>query len=361
VVTLLETPRSTGTSAGDYAAEYYASYAGHGDYDWATQAWRDFFLQAAGRVKALTNARTVLDVGCAKGLLVQALAGLGVDAHGIDVSEHAISRAHEDVRDRLRVASATDPIDGRYDLITCIEVLEHMSPVDAQVAIDNMCAASDLILFTSTPGHFDDPTHVNVRPTADWVASFAERGFFRRTDVSLDFLATWGVLVQKADLSPRDLVHRYEAEYATLHAEVVEKRTALLEAHREIARLHGGEGGPAEVKRLQKELARHEKTTRDMQAEMVAAQSDLLTTRDHIIGLEAKTEELARRLVVHKQRLTKQQERASELQKKLHTQRRRAEENQHRADESRRRVDELLASRTWRLGRMLTRPFRSTR
>ena len=177
----------TGTSSDDYTPAYYS----HGDYegyDWETERWREFFLSAAGRIRAMTNARTCLDVGCAKGLLVQALVAVGVDATGVDLSGDAIAGAHEDVRDRLSVASATEPIEGRYDLITCIEVLEHMSPTDAQTAIDRMCAASDLILFTSTPGHFDEPTHVNVRPTAEWVAAFAERGYFRRTDVNLDFL-----------------------------------------------------------------------------------------------------------------------------------------------------------------------------
>ena len=353
-----DSPTSTGTSSADYADDYYTSYRGHEDYDWDTDHWREFFLSAAGRIKALTNAQTSLDVGCAKGLLVQALVSVGVDATGVDVSEHAIATAHVEVRDRLRVGSATEPIDGRYDLITCVEVLEHLSPSDAQLAIDRMCAASDLILFTSTPGHFEDPTHINVRPTAEWVTAFAERGFFRRTDVNLEFLAPWGVLVQKAlpEAQPtaRDLVHRYESQYAALHVEVMEKRKALLETHREIGRLHVEGADTEEVRRLRGQLADMTQEVHRLKDARVSAEHEVLTTRDHIIGLEARTEEAARLLVIFKERLNLQREKAAELQRRIRVQRRRAEESERRAEA-------LVASRTWRVGRMLTRPFRRGR
>src|SRR4051794_30979051 len=104
----------------DYGATYYndSHLGGHGDYDWASDHWRNFFLGIAQRIVGLLEPESVLDVGCAKGLLVQALTSLGVDARGSDISEFAVSAAHPDVADRLWVADATEPIDGRYDLIT---------------------------------------------------------------------------------------------------------------------------------------------------------------------------------------------------------------------------------------------------
>ena len=328
-------------------------FDGHRDYDWDTARWREFFLAAAARIRALTNARTALDVGCSKGLLVQALVSVGVDAVGVDTNKGAVAAAHPDVRDRLRIGSATDPIEDRYDLVTCVEVLQHLAPAQAQLAIDRMTAATDLVLFSSTPGHFEDPTHVNVRPTAEWVAAFAERGFYRRIDVNLDFLAPWAVLVQRGEPSPRDLVHAYESQYAPLHAEVIEKRAALRESHEEIARLHS-EGRPGDIRRLRQELASRQEQLGDLRSELAAAQHDVLTTRDHIIGLEAKAEEAARRLVNLRERQSSQREEIEQLQRRVRAQRRRAEEKE-------REVQALLASRTWRLGSLFTRPFRSGR
>ena len=125
---------SEGTRSEDYSSTYYndAHLGGYDHYTWDNDEWRTFFLSVADRIVGVVNPRTVLDVGSARGLLVQALASRNVDAVGIDISEHAVQTAHEDVRDRLRVESATEPLGGPYDLVTCIEVLEHMAPGDAQ-------------------------------------------------------------------------------------------------------------------------------------------------------------------------------------------------------------------------------------
>ena len=90
---------------------------------------------------------------------------------------------------------------------------------------------------------------------------------------------------------------------------------------------------------------------RELERQALEAQHEVLTTRDHIIGLEAKADELSTRLSVHRTRLKKQQEKVEDLQQRLNRQRRRADDNQ-------RQVDELKGSRAWRVGRMLTRPFR---
>jgi len=68
----------------------------------------------------------VLDAGCAIGFLVEALRERGVDARGFDISEYAISQVPEHLQPYCTLGSITDEIDGRYDLITCIEVLEHL-------------------------------------------------------------------------------------------------------------------------------------------------------------------------------------------------------------------------------------------
>ncbi len=232
-------PAQIGTTASDYNGYYYASHLGSDEeYGWESPTWRVFFTNVANRIVALTASRRVLDVGCARGLLVQALVGEGIEAYGSDISETAIASAHPEVRDRLSVATAVDPIEGRWDLITCIEVVEHMSPSDADKALANLCAATDRVLFSSGPGDYAEPTHINVRPPADWAASFAEHGFFRRTDVDLSFLTPWAVLFERADLDIRAVVHRYEAYAYPLRVEVLEKRAALLEAHRTISTLH---------------------------------------------------------------------------------------------------------------------------
>jgi Methyltransferase domain len=284
-----EQPTSVATEAQDYDDNYYHSYGGIDQpYEWASPHWRTFFTMVAERIRAVTNPGAVLDVGCARGLLVQALCEQGIDAYGIDVSQHAIETAHPDVSSRLSVGSAEE-VAGSWDLITCIEVLEHMAPSDAERAIDTMCAASDRVLLSSTPSHFSDPTHINVREPAAWAASFAERGFFRRIDVDVSFLAPWAVLFERATVNLHELVYRYEHYTYPMRVEVLEKRAALLDAQRKLSELErAGPESAARSSELQNRLDEATAANLDLRAANLDLRHKLLTSRDHAIGAEAE-------------------------------------------------------------------------
>jgi hypothetical protein len=364
-----------GTTSEDYASCYYneAHLGGYDDYRWDNERWQEFFTMVADRVIAATAPTTVLDVGCAKGLLVQGLMVRGVDAHGIDVSSHAIENSHPDVRDRLTVASATQPISGQWSLITCVEVLEHLSPADAQLAIDNMCAATDRVLFSSSPGDFDEPTHINTHPTALWVQWFAERGLFRRTDVDMSFLSPWAVLFERADPDVRSVVHRYESLLTPLIGEVLDKRSALLESHRRISTLHEQltDGPPGEYALAKQHADNLEAQLATVSEEVDRARHDRLTMRDHSIGLEAEIARLRADLAKARTRANLLRKRNDGLQAKLkaerHTRRRvrdlldevraKLAAERQRADAREREVRALKESRTWRAGRVLVAPF----
>lgn len=301
-----------GTTANDYTGCYFASHLGSDeDYSWDSPGWRNFFTTVAAKVVALTGAERVLDVGCARGLLVQALIGAGADAYGTDISESAVASAHADIHGRLSVSSAVDPMEGSWDLVTCVEVVEHMSPLDADQAIANMCAATDRVLFSSGPGDFVEPTHVNVRPPADWAAVFAEHGFFRRIDVDLSFLTPWAVLFERADLNLRAVVHRYETYAYPLRVEVLDKRAALLDAHRTITTL----------------------TDAQQSSDLAELRHHLLTLRDHAVGAEAE----------------------------LGTARREHERITRELEAVNRDREELRQSASWRVGQVVVAPLSGAR
>lgn len=303
----------TGTVAEDYSSCYYneAHLGGYDHYGWENEQWRGFFQLVADRVIVLSGGGRILDVGCAKGLLVQALREKGADAEGFDISEHAISSAHADVRDHLWVASAVEPIKKTYDLITCIEVIEHIAPEDAQRALDRITGATDRVLFSSSPGDHDEPTHVNTKPTATWAAWFAERGFHRRTDVDLTFLSPWAVLFERGEPTSRDLVQRYERQLADLTAELLEKRSSLLNAHRNISVLRDQvEAGTST------QLAEQVELVKKFEAEVLEARHSLLVNRDHVVGTEAEIGRLNREVVRLTDELRTATKRVSSLTKR---------------------------------------------
>ena len=168
--------RSSETGAAAYDAEYYHAGFGPTPYE-HSEYWLGFFGSVADALIKYLNPRTAFDAGCAMGFLVEALRDRGVEAWGADISDFAIQNVREDIRPYCRVASITKPIEGRYDLVACIEVLEHLTPDEASRAIANMAAATDVILLSSTPSDFSEPTHINVRPPIDWLQQFAAAGF----------------------------------------------------------------------------------------------------------------------------------------------------------------------------------------
>ena len=161
----------------DYGPDYYSHYYGRQGpitYSRENPAWLQFFGYVADEIVRQLGPRTALDVGCAKGFLVECLRDRGVVACGFDVSEYAISEVRPDMRPYYWVGSAASAIDKDYDLITCLEVCEHLPEPEAHEAVRQMTSHTDTILFSSTPSDFTEPTHVNVHPIVDWLRLFGQ-------------------------------------------------------------------------------------------------------------------------------------------------------------------------------------------
>lgn len=161
-----------------YDADYYHSHCGATPYSRDEKALMNHFRNFAATLVDRYAPTRVLDVGCAKGLLVEHLRDLGVDARGIDTSEYALSEVRQDMKPYCTYGSGLEPLDGQYDFITCIEVAEHLDESQAEALIANLCAHADDIVFSSTPLDFAEATHFNVQPTEYWQTLFARNGFF---------------------------------------------------------------------------------------------------------------------------------------------------------------------------------------
>lgn len=192
-----------------YGADYFESYAGE-PYNRQNQMWVSFFGSVADFIVDEFAPRTVLDAGCAIGFLVEALRDRGVDASGFDVSEYAISQVTDALKPYCVIGSVTDEIEGSFDLITCIEVLEHLPPVVADQAIANFARHTDRLLFSSTADDEEEPTHVNVRQPDEWVHVFAAHGFFPTTSRAALVIAPQAVVFERGEPVLVDALAAYE-------------------------------------------------------------------------------------------------------------------------------------------------------
>jgi SAM-dependent methyltransferase len=228
-------PREAADGAPQYGAYYYRHDCGI-PYE-RNEHWLGFFGRVADRIVADLHPTSVLDAGCAMGFLVEALVKRGVDASGVDVSDYAISQVHESVRDRCRVQSLTEPLGGRYDLVTCIEVVEHIAPEDADTVLANLCAATDRLLFSSTPQNYGEPTHLNVQPPEAWTAALAKQGFYRDLERDFSYLSPWAALYTRREEEAAETVRRYDRAWWRLHSQVGEMRTSLIALQEQLERL----------------------------------------------------------------------------------------------------------------------------
>ncbi len=115
-----------------------------------------------------------LDVGCAVGHAIKRLETLGVDAHGLDISDWAVSYANTP---RVRQGDfSQELIRKQFDLVYSYDVVEHVLPERLPFAICNLWQATkrDLLIVPATYENgetFDpnEPTHLVLQPHSWWV------------------------------------------------------------------------------------------------------------------------------------------------------------------------------------------------
>jgi 2-polyprenyl-6-hydroxyphenyl methylase / 3-demethylubiquinone-9 3-methyltransferase len=99
--------------------------------------------------------KTALDVGCGAGLLAEPLARLGAEVTGLDAAPELIAAAREHAAAQgLAInygAGELTKLEGQFDLITCMEVIEHVADPAAFVKALATRLAPDGLLILSTP------------------------------------------------------------------------------------------------------------------------------------------------------------------------------------------------------------------
>ena len=123
--------------------------------------------------------RSVLDVGCGAGAWCSVWVEMGVpDVKGLD--GNYVRRESLLIDEKLfSAADLSKAVDlGRkFDLVTTLEVAEHLSAESADVFVDTLVRHGGIILFSAaTPGQGGE-YHVNEQPLEYWREKFRSRGY----------------------------------------------------------------------------------------------------------------------------------------------------------------------------------------
>ncbi len=267
--------------AGTYDSYYFQTGCGPIDYH-NHEVFQRMFDRLAQRMVSSLNMGKVLDAGCAMGYLVAALRRLGVEAYGIDISDYAIAQVPAEVRPFCRVGSVTEPFGDRFDLIVCIEVLEHLPGSEPMRAVENLCQHADDVIFSSTPLDFKEATHFNVHPTDYWAELFARNGFVRDVDYDLAFLTPWAMRFRRTREPLGRTVASYERRLWHLQQEVQGARNLALEQRSEMATQQG------QINSLREEMAKKDQRILQLNEQIQAKDNQLNGTNQRFASLESQ-------------------------------------------------------------------------
>lgn len=123
--------------------------------------------------KVFGKKQRIVDVGCGTGAFSK-----GVGAYGVDFQVPADMVVIENHREYDLTSSEPFPFDGRFDLVTSVEVGEHLPPPFAEQYVNLLCSLGDTILFSAAVENQGGNGHYNERPQSYWAGLFAKNGLY---------------------------------------------------------------------------------------------------------------------------------------------------------------------------------------
>jgi ubiquinone/menaquinone biosynthesis C-methylase UbiE len=163
---------------------------GYGGFNYHPRFWTDTVALFAEH-HGLTDASSILDIGCAKGFMLKDFALLLPSAKfaGIDVSEYAIGMSDPSISEYIQVGNATHlPFEDRtFDLVISINIIHNLKRNDCVRALGEIERVSRGSAFVMVDG-WKTPeeqqllmewvlTARTMLSSEDWIALMSEAGY----------------------------------------------------------------------------------------------------------------------------------------------------------------------------------------
>lgn len=137
--------------------------------------------------------RSVVDVGCGTGALLDSIRRHGCDVFGYEYSKAAIEycRKRDLPVEKFDVERDQRAGPRRFDVAVSMEVAEHLPASAAERYVAMLAGLAPVVVFTAaTPGQGGND-HVNEQPHKYWIEKFAAHGLALDRDTSRRWGADW--------------------------------------------------------------------------------------------------------------------------------------------------------------------------
>ena len=157
--------------------------------------WKDVAKKIINHYSLKENSK-ILDVGCAKGFLVNEFNIFKMDAYGIDISEYALSKAEGEFKSKLLIGNAKriDFPDNYFDLVISFNTIHNLPYNDCISSITEIIRTSKKYKFIQVDAYDNE---IEKKEFLKWVLTAETHGtpkfwldLFKKTNYDGDWYWT---------------------------------------------------------------------------------------------------------------------------------------------------------------------------
>lgn len=137
--------------------------------------------------------KSVIDVGCGTGALLEAFRDRNCKVFGLEYSEAALNYCRARQLEVAKFDLERDVFTGNrtFDVAVSLEVAEHLAETVSDRYVNLLTHLSRVIIFTAASPGQGGADHVNEQPPSYWITKFQQRGFKHAEELSQCWSESW--------------------------------------------------------------------------------------------------------------------------------------------------------------------------